>query len=120
MPVDGTDCAINEPRPFSSKWYSHKLNGPAVRYEVAVSLKGEIVAVNCPYEAGNNPDIKIFRKGLKNFLSSDEKVLTDEGYKDTKCIFPSLLTGMDRKIARNYRVRNEVVNGRIKKFVCVH
>ena len=66
MSVDGTDCAINESRPFLSKWYSHKLNGPAVRYEVAVSLKGEIVAVNVPYEDGTNPDIKFFRNGLNN------------------------------------------------------
>lgn len=36
--VDGTDFVINEPAPFSSKCYSHKDNGPDLRYDSAVSL----------------------------------------------------------------------------------
>lgn len=39
MPVDGTDFRIEEPKPFSSGWYSHKFNGPGVRYEVGLAIQ---------------------------------------------------------------------------------
>jgi hypothetical protein len=37
--VDGTDYAIREPSPFNKKWYSHKMNGPGVRYEIAICIQ---------------------------------------------------------------------------------
>lgn len=47
--VDGTHCPVNEPWPFEKKWYSHKFNGPAVAYEVAVGITtGFIVWINGP------------------------------------------------------------------------
>jgi hypothetical protein len=39
--VDGTDFRINEPTDFSTKWFSHKFKDPGLRYEVAISIKGE-------------------------------------------------------------------------------
>ena len=36
--LDGTDVSINEPSPFNNKWYSHKLNGPGLRYEVGICI----------------------------------------------------------------------------------
>jgi hypothetical protein len=86
--VDGTDCAIQEPPktddsklPFDKKWYSHKLNGAGVRYEVAVCIKtGDIVWVNGPYACGKYPDIVIFQDRLVNMLDRDEKVEADHGY----------------------------------------
>ena len=36
--VDGTDCRIYEPEPFDTKWYSHKFNGPGLRYEIGVCI----------------------------------------------------------------------------------
>ena len=39
MTVDGTDCQVYEPRPFNKDMYSHKMNGPGVKYEVAVCIK---------------------------------------------------------------------------------
>jgi len=49
--VDGTDLPIREPiRPVDPKWYSHKLNRAAVRYELAIAIHtGWIVWVNGPY-----------------------------------------------------------------------
>lgn len=59
--VDGTDCQIFEPRPFSKQWYSHKFKKAGVRYEVAVCIQtGWIVWINGPYPCGAWPDIKIF------------------------------------------------------------
>ena len=35
LSVDGTDCPIEEPRPFDKAWFSQKFKGPGVKYEVA-------------------------------------------------------------------------------------
>ena len=59
--VDGTDCMIQKPSPFSSKWWSHKFNGHGVRYEVGLGIQnGDIVWVNGTFTCGECPDIKIF------------------------------------------------------------
>ena len=60
MSIDGTDCRIQEPTPFDPLWYSHKFNGPGVRYEVGICIQtGWIVWVHGPFPAGDFPDIKI-------------------------------------------------------------
>ena len=52
--LNGTDCPIQEPSYFDKAWWSHKFNGPVVRYEIAVSIQtGWIVWVNSPYLAGD-------------------------------------------------------------------
>ena len=67
--VDGTDCRICEPSPFSSKWYSHKFNGPGLRYEVAVSIStGHLVWAYGPFPCGSHPDISIFKLRLAEKL----------------------------------------------------
>jgi hypothetical protein len=56
--VDGTDFRINEPTDFSTKWFSHKFKGPGLRYEVAISKRGDIIHIQGPYPCGKWPDIK--------------------------------------------------------------
>ena len=81
--VDGTDFKIWGPKPFSNKWWSNNFNGPAVKYEVAISIfGGDIVWVNGPFKGGES-DITIFRNDLKNMLSEGEKVEADKGYAGT-------------------------------------
>ncbi len=75
--VDYTDMSIYERTLFDAKWYSHKTNGAVVRYEVAVSLSGELVWVNGPYRAGQYSDLKIFRERLYNELLPNEVVIAD-------------------------------------------
>ncbi len=44
--LDGTDfkCTEKEDFPENRRWYSHKFNGPGLRYEIALSIKtGDIV-----------------------------------------------------------------------------
>lgn len=82
MTVDGTDFAICEPAPFSSRWFSHKFKGPGLRYEVAVSIiGGDIVHTNGPFPCGAWPDIKVFRSVLMNKLAPGEMVEADNGYR---------------------------------------
>jgi len=57
MTVDGTDCMIEEPVPFSPKWYSHKFHGPGVRYKIGAGVQtGWIVWVNGPFPCGEWSD----------------------------------------------------------------
>ena len=73
MSVDGTDCPVFEPWPFSKKMYSHKLNGPGVKYEVGVCLMtGRIVWTNGPF-VGSKHDGNIFRNGLSQLLNDMNK-----------------------------------------------
>ena len=116
--VDGTDCPVFEPWPFSTKMYSHKLNGPGLKYEVAVCLKtGRIVWINGPF-AGSKNDGTIFREGLSRLLHEDEAVEVDKGYAgDDKMKLPGMgKDSKERKMKSNARAQQEAVNGRLKQF----
>lgn len=81
--VDGTDFAIREPKPFSPKWFSHKLNGPGLRYEVAICIQtGVPVWINGPFPCGSWPDLRIARNALVDALDPGEYYLADGGYRD--------------------------------------
>lgn len=55
--VDGTDCRILEPSPYSPIWWSHKFNGAGVKYEVCVNIKtGNIVNISGLWPAGVKDD----------------------------------------------------------------
>ena len=119
MSVDGTDCRINEPKPFDRKWYSHKFRAAGVRYEVALSLRrSEIVWINGPFPCGRFPDITIFRNGLKHRLRRGERVLADRGYRgDESCNIPNPNDNADvSKLKADLRARHETVNARLKSF----
>lgn len=76
--VDGTDCRIQEPSPFNKCWFSHKLKGTGVRYEIALSIEtGEIVWAYGPFPRGSYPDIKICKSAL---AKTQEKAIADSGY----------------------------------------
>ena len=111
--VDGTDFRIQEPRPFSKRWYSHKFKGPGLRYEVAVSIdKDGIIWTNGPFPAGQFPDIKIFRQALRCLLEPNEKVIADKGY-----IGEPNHVVIDRDEMNSiYRARHETCNERFKQF----
>ena len=85
--VDGVEFQIQEPTPFSSIWWSHKFNGPGLRYERVVCIAtGWIVAYNGPFECGSWPDLKIFRSLLKHMLGCQEKVVAERGYHGDACV----------------------------------
>ena len=116
--VDGTDCPVFEPYPFKSSMFSHKLNGPGLKYEVAVCLKtAKIVWINGPFEGSKN-DGTIFRQGLSTLLYPEEAVEVDRGYLgDDKMKGPSMgMNSRKRKMKSNARAQHEIVNGRLKQF----
>ena len=124
--VDGTDFCIRQVQPFWTGWFSHKFNGPAVRYEVAVSIQsGDIVWTNGPFPAGRFPDLKIFRLGLKQLLLfSRERAEADAGYRgEASCIdLPDegvFNNPHQMDIKGKVRKRHEAVNRRFKQFSCL-
>lgn len=73
--VDGTDFRIYEQEPFWPGWFSHKFNGPGVRYELAVAIRtGDIVWINGPFPCGEWSDLRIFRSSLIDYLDDNERV----------------------------------------------
>jgi hypothetical protein len=79
--VDGTDFKIVQLAPFSKKWYSHKFNGPGLRYEVGLCIQtGDIVWIHGPFPPGDWPDLSIFRHALLHHLGDGERVEADAGY----------------------------------------
>jgi hypothetical protein len=83
---DGTDCAILEPWPwessFNQQFFSKKLNGAGVKYEVGVCIQtGDILWVNGPFKAGKWHDIMVYLRNLKGLLHPGEMVEADRGYR---------------------------------------
>ena len=66
MTVDGTHCPIQEPRPFSKVWSSHKFGGDAgVNYEVGLSInKDKLIWLYGPIPAGLKNDLSVAREKL--------------------------------------------------------
>lgn len=116
MSVDGTYCSIRNSRPFSSVWYSHKLNGPVLRYDLEVGTKlGLIVCVNGNFAAGHYSDVNIFREDLKEKWAEDKFVIADDGYGDARGV-----NGLDVPDYMHYhsavRARHETLNSKLKRF----
>lgn len=84
--VDETDFRICEPNPMSKKWFSLKLNGPGLRYEIGISCAQRwIFWTNRPFPCVFYSDPKIFRGVMKKALLRDELVIIDGTYRDKKC-----------------------------------
>jgi hypothetical protein len=119
MSVDGTDFQIQEPKPFSKKWYGHKFKAAGLRYEVGVSIHNSSIAwIKGPFPCGRWPDSKIFDFFLSNKLLPNEKVVADKGYRfNPECTTPSDDLSPNMRV-RMKRIsgRHEHVNKRFKQF----
>jgi len=85
--VDCVHFPIDEPRPFTKKYGSHKLRGAGLSYEFVFStVKDKLVSIVGPFMAGT-ADITIFRSKLKGMIeakqrarSSTTRIIADSGY----------------------------------------
>lgn len=119
--VDGTDCRIKEPSPFNPVWWSHKFNGPGVKYEIGICIAtGDIVWVNGPFPAAFS-DKQIFDSELSLRLFPGEMVEADGGYTGRPQIATPGMgkTSRSRKAKSQARGRHENVNGLAKAFNCL-
>ena len=119
--VDCTHCRIEEPRSVPDKiWYSHKLNKPALSYEIALHIyRNEIAWINGPFPAGEN-DLIIFRKenGLKSRLPPHKLLVADKGYlNEVQISTPNEFDSDEVKVFKQrVRARQESINARIKEY----
>jgi len=122
--VDGTDFRLPAQHRWRH-WYSFKFKTSGYRYEVALCIAtGHIVWINGPFPCGANPDINIFRKGLKQLLlQAGEKAQADLGYrgeKHTTIIIPNQFDSKAiKKLKDDVRARHETVNKRFKQFAAL-
>lgn len=115
-------CSIQEPRKIpSSKWYSHKTNGPALTYQVILSVREQrVLSVIGPYPAGES-DLRVLRKedGILNKIPPGKRIIADRGYNGErdKIATPNdhdtLVTSHFKDRAR---ARQETFNARLKVF----
>jgi hypothetical protein len=118
--VDVTDFWIYEPSPFNTKWFSHKINGPAVRYKVGVCIKtGWIVWINCPFPAGAWPDVNIAHHSLIHFLDAGEYYAADGGYADGHRFASNGLNDYEQRTKALAHAHHETVNHHFKVFGCL-
>lgn len=118
--VDTVHFEINEPRfDPSTKWYSHKSNGPGLSYEIALMVyKQQVVHRKGPEPAATS-DVAIFTApgGLKEKIPEGKKAIGDRLYKDEKCSIRNDRDPKEVKIfKRRVRARHENFNGRLKNF----
>ena len=118
--LDGTDCPIQEPFPRSGKWYSHKLEGSGLRYEVGIQIAdGFVVWTNGGYPCGEYPDISVAREEFVAHLRHNERAIADDGYADAmKFVYPKLFEEQPQvgRVLKEIMSRHETLNGRLKSY----
>ena len=116
--MDATDCPIKEPSPFDRKWYSHKLNGPGLKYEIGLNIRnGNIIWVNGGLFCGQYSDFKLARDEYTSSVSYGELTIADDTYKDRRFfIYPSA-NPESRTLQKKIMARHETVNSRLKQYV---
>lgn len=115
--LDATDCPIQEPTPFNAGWYSHKLNGPGVKYEIGLCINsGHIVWVNGGVPCGVWSDLKLAREEYVLQVQPNELTIADDTYKDARYfIYPSG-NPESAPTQKSIMARHETVNKRLKIF----
>lgn len=105
--LDGTDFRICEPTPFSRKWFSHKFQGPGIRYQlVVVTFFGR----RRGFPFGEWPAIKI-AKDLYLHYVANEITLADKGNRHVPQ-FKQPTNSFEKRVLS----RHETLNHRIKQF----
>ena len=127
MSVDGTHCPIEEPRPFSTIWSSHKLGGDAgVNYEFGLSIsRPKLLWLYGPTQPGALNDLQVAEKALipamREFGNGQRRIIGDgifgaEHVSDVMCtknIYdPWEIVNFKNRVS----ARHEVFNKMVKKF----
>lgn len=115
--LDGTDFLIQEPTPFSPKWWSHKLNHAGLRYEVGICIRtGHIVWAYGGKPCGEWSDLTLARHAYIYAVEENEKTLADKGYMDREYFVNSRYYPESARTQKQIMARHESVNSRLKQF----
>lgn len=126
LTIDGTHTPIEEPRPFSTDWSSHKFGGSAgVNYEIGLLIhRAQLVWVHGPIAPGKYNDLSTFRLKLKTEMETQipgKRAIGDKGYRGEPDLISTrnefdpaeIAEFKDRALARH-----ETFNQRVKLFKC--
>eukprot|EP00978_Attheya_sp_CCMP212_P018690 scaffold51646_cov47-Attheya_sp.AAC.2 len=123
--IDGTQCPIWEPRPWSPViWSSFKFGGkPGVNYEIMLRLnKPELVWLFGPTPPGNYNDCSVFKLKLMKKFPYWKRAVGDDGYRGLS-EFITLRNEFDPPELREFKeramARHESFNQRLKKWDCL-
>ena len=104
-----------EPTEFDPKWWSHKFNGPGLRYEIRICIRtGDIVWAHGGMPCGEWPDLRIARNAIIGAIGPREMIIADRGYND-----PQYFDTFPDQQKRAILARHETVNRRVKQFCCM-
>ena len=125
--IDGVHCPIQEPRPFSKDWSSHKFGKKAgVDYELVVCLnKPNLGWVYGPIPPGKYNDISTFKRKLKRVLEEGfpgMRLIGDKGYRGEPDLISTRNEFDPEEIAEfkdRALARHETFNQRLKCFKCL-
>ena len=126
LSVDGTHCRIEEPRPFSTEWSSHKYGGkPAVNYELGILLhKAKLVWCYGPTKPGKTNDLGVFKEALGPALLAIGKRAIGDGIYSSYTEVISSKNDFDpadiAKFKNRSLARHEKFNGLLKNFNVLH
>jgi hypothetical protein len=126
--VDGTHCLIEEPKPWSSMWSSHKFGGSAgVNYELGLAIDTQtLLWVYGPVPAGAQNDISIFKDYFQDAIDdfalkhgTSFKGLGDKGYRGAPD-YISTRNDLDPAEISEFKnrslARHETFNQKLKMF----
>ena len=116
--IDGTDVPINEPGDRSSIWWSHKFNGPGLRYKVATCIATSDIVWFCGPFPCNYNNRNIFDLFLSKKLIPGEGVKANSGYSGRPQVFmPGVAKNSVQRKEKSWICgRHENMNGRLKVF----
>ncbi len=107
-----------EPTVFDRKWWSHKFNGPGLRYEIGLCIRtGDIVWAHGGLPCGKWPDLRLFRNSLIEALLPGERIIADRGYSDPD--YFDVPNGNNDLKKKQVLARHETFNARIKQLSCL-
>jgi len=120
LTVDGVHFKIKEPRKVpSTRWYSHKFNGPGLSYEVAIAIHvNQICWVNGPFPAATSDRTIFVEEGLQAMIPEGKLALGDSTYAgaDKICAVNDNDSEEVRAFKMRARARQENINEHLKRF----
>jgi hypothetical protein len=131
--LDGIHYLIDEPRPFSTSYGSHKFGkNAALSYEFVVStIKPKLVWLNGPFPGGTHDQTMFKNGGLKQAVekkqrdrNNDFRLIADDGYFSLASLDTlSFRNEFDPREISYYKdralSRHESFNGKTKNFRCL-
>ena len=98
-------------------FYSHKLNGAGLTYEIGICIKtGKIVWVYGGVACGINPDLVLARREYTQAVRLGELTVADKGYRDDNYFITPLSDPATCVQQKLIMARHETVNARMKGF----